>query len=218
MRHQAKGRREPRTTPDPVEPKFTGREGAASGGSGASLALQACDCGSPRWIRYASGQRGVDDDIGGDLEGRLVGVSLAVEPGVPLQGAADVVLGVDDRPVAVDLDALELGKSLPPPAALVYWRVLAGRSRPWSERARRRGGSARAGLVGKQLGDEPAEGGVEGGAAAGGVGEERAAAGLDVPPQARRGPPCRTTARRGRGCRSAGSRSGWGRRGRAPCG
>ena len=39
------------------------------------------------------------------------------------------------------------------------------------------------GLVGKELGDEAAKGGVEGRAAAGGVGEERAAAGLEVPPQ-----------------------------------
>ena len=36
-------------------------------------------------------------------------------------------------------------------------------------------------VVGEQLGDELAEGGVERGAAAGGVGEERAAAGLEVP-------------------------------------
>ena len=35
-------------------------------------------------------------------------------------------------------------------------------------------------VVGEQLGDELAERGVEGGAAAGGVGEERAAAGLEV--------------------------------------
>ena len=51
-------------------------------------------------------QRGVDDDIGGDFECRFVVVALAIQPGVLLQGTADVVLGVDDGPVVVDLDAL----------------------------------------------------------------------------------------------------------------
>src|SRR6476661_5730323 len=60
----------------------------------------------PAW---PSREGGVDDDVGGDLQRRLVGVSLAVQPRVPLQRAADVVLRVDHRPVAVDLDALELG-------------------------------------------------------------------------------------------------------------
>ena len=74
------------------------------------------------------------------------------------------------------------GKSLPPPAALVYCE--SDRSKPTLvERARRRWGIGTSGVAGKELGDEPAEGGVEGRAAAGGVGEQRAAAGLDVPPQ-----------------------------------
>ena len=132
--------------------------------------------------RASSGQRGVDDDVGGDLEGRLVGVALAVEPGVPFQGAADVVLGVDDGPVAVDLDALELGKVLAAAGGLGVLDVgeveadLGGVELVVA-------GDGDQGVVGEELGDEPAEGGVEGGAAAGGVGEERAAAGLDVPPQ-----------------------------------
>jgi hypothetical protein len=51
-------------------------------------------------------QRGVDDDIGGDFECRFVVVALAIQSRVPLQGAAYLVLGVDDGPVVVDLDPL----------------------------------------------------------------------------------------------------------------
>ena len=62
--------------------------------------------------RRRSGQGRVDDDVGGDPHGALVGVALAVEPLLAFEGAADVVGGVDDRPVAVDLDAFELGAVL----------------------------------------------------------------------------------------------------------
>src|SRR5579883_2557504 len=55
-----------------------------------------------------SGEGGVDDDVPGDPDGALVGVALAVEARVPLQGAAQVEFRVDDRPVPVDLDPLEL--------------------------------------------------------------------------------------------------------------
>ena len=96
------------------------------------------------------------------------------------------------------------GKSLPPPAALLYWHVD-------EVEADLRGvelvvaGDRHERVVGQQLGDEPAEGGVEGGAAAGGVGEERAAAGVEV--LAERGHVLlgEGQARPGRGCRSAGS-------------
>ena len=127
-------------------------------------------------------QGGIDDDVGGDLECRLVGVTLAVEPRMSFQGTADVVLGIDDGPVAVDLDALELGEVLAAASGLGVLRigevkadlggvklVVAGDGDQW--------------VVGQELGDEAPEGGVEGGAAAGGVAEERATAGLEVPPQ-----------------------------------
>src|SRR3954447_3281353 len=129
-----------------------------------------------------SGECGVDDDVGGDLEGRLVGVALAVHAGVPLQGAADVVLGVDHRPVAVDLDALELGIV---PAAAGGLGVL-GVPQVEADLGGEQlvvAGDGDQGVAGQELGGEAAEGGVEGGGAAGGVGEEGAAAGLDVPPQ-----------------------------------
>ena len=164
-------------------------------------------------------QVGVDHDIAGDLHGALVRVALAVDtPVVPLQGAADVELRVDDRPVAVDLDAFELRESpWPPPAALVYCdlrQVEADlvRVQLVARRDRTRG------WFGQELGDEAAEGGVEGGAAAGGVGEERAAAGLEVSAQGLEVFLVEATAPRGRGCRSAGSRSGWGRAGTGPSG
>src|SRR5271165_7332235 len=68
--------------------------------------------GTRRKQLRSSRERGVDDDVGGDFERGVVIVALAIEPGVALQGAADVVLGVDDGPVVVDLDALELGEIL----------------------------------------------------------------------------------------------------------
>ena len=74
------------------------------------------------------------------------------------------------------------GKSLPPPAALVYWtseRSIADLGGVELVVARNRHQR----IVGEELGDEPAKGGVERRAAAGGVGEERAAAGLEMPAQ-----------------------------------
>ena len=136
---------------------------------------------------------------------------------MPFEGAADVVLGVDDGPVAVDLDAFELGKVLAAAGGLGVLGV--------GEVEADLGGvelvvarDRHQGVVGEQFGDEPAEGGVEGGAAAGGVGEEGAPAGLDVPPQGVQVFLREREARRGRGRRSGDNRSGWGRVGRAPCG
>ena len=74
------------------------------------------------------------------------------------------------------------GKSLPPPAALVYCE--SARSNPTLVDVELVVlGNGNQGVAGQEFGHEPAERGVEGRAAAGGIGEERAAAGLDVPPQ-----------------------------------
>ena len=56
-------------------------------------------------------QRRVDHDIGGDPGRTRVRVPLAVDAGVPFEGTADVEFRVDDRPVVVELDSLELGKT-----------------------------------------------------------------------------------------------------------
>ena len=164
-----------------------------------------------------SGQGGVDDDVGGDLEGRLVSIALAVEPGMPFQGAADVVLGVDDGPVAVDLDALELGEVLAAAGGLGVLGVgeveadlggvelvVAGDRRPGGcrEAARRRTGGRRRRRRGCRRRRRRR-------------GCRRRARCAAARP---RGPPSRRRTRPGREGRSAGSRSGWGRGGRAPCG
>src|SRR5208337_3288519 len=78
-----------------------------------------CHAAINRFLR----QSGIDDDVGGDPESRLVGVALAVEPRMSFQGTADVVLGIDDDPVAVDLDALELGEVLAAAAGLGVLRI-----------------------------------------------------------------------------------------------
>src|SRR5205085_11941906 len=44
----------------------------------------------PKGRRPRSGQPRIDDDIASDLQGTLVGVTLAFDPRVPLQRAADV--------------------------------------------------------------------------------------------------------------------------------
>src|SRR5262245_34207231 len=49
--------------------------------------------------RPGSRKRRVDDDVGRDPERGLVSITLAVEAGMALEGAADVVLGIDDGPV-----------------------------------------------------------------------------------------------------------------------
>ena len=76
-------------------------------------------------------------------------VTLAVDAGVPFQGAADVELRVDDRPVVVDLDPFELGKTAAPPAASVYCDVREVEADLGADRARRRGGIGTSGLLGK---------------------------------------------------------------------
>ena len=99
---------------------------------------------------------------------------------------------------------------MPPPAALVYCtlrKVGADLRRVEVVIARDR--NQRVG--GKQLGDEPPERGIEGGAAAGRVGEERAAPGVEMTAAGRRDLPWETTATRGRGCRSRDNRPGWDR-------
>ena len=58
-----------------------------------------------------SRQSRIDHDIGGDPDRAFVDVSLTSHAGVPLEGAADVELGIDDRPVVVDLDSFELRKT-----------------------------------------------------------------------------------------------------------
>src|ERR1700683_1397219 len=73
---------------------------------GATMIVRAPDL-SPE-----SRQGGIHDDVAGDPDGALEGVSLAIDPGVPFEGAAQVEPRVDDRPVAVDLDPFELGKVL----------------------------------------------------------------------------------------------------------
>src|SRR5208283_2375261 len=78
-----------------------------------------CHAAINRFLR----QGGIDDDVGGDPESRLVGVALAVEPRMSFQGTADVVLGIDDGPVAVDLDALELGEVLAAAGGLGVLRI-----------------------------------------------------------------------------------------------
>ena len=71
------------------------------------------------------------------------------------------------------------GKSRPPPAPLVYWTSLkVGADLVGVDLVVVRDRDQR--VVGEQLGDEPAKGRIERRAAAGGVGEDRAAAGLEV--------------------------------------
>ena len=55
------------------------------------------------------------------LQGAFVGVALAFDPGLFLEGAAEVELRVDDRPVAVDLDAFELGVVAAAAGGRAYW-------------------------------------------------------------------------------------------------
>src|SRR5208283_5818922 len=132
-----------------------------------------------KWLR-SSRQRGVDDDVGGDFERGVVIVALAIESGVAFQGAADIVLGVDDGPVVVDFDALELGEILAAAGGLGVLAILEVEADlvelviAWD---------GDQGVVGEELGDEASEGAVEGGTAAGGIAEEGASTRLDVPPQ-----------------------------------
>ena len=159
-----------------------------------------------------SGQRRIDHDVAGDLERALVGVAFALDAGVPLQGAADVVLRVDDGPVVVELDPFELGEvaAAAGPLGVLDVREV-GADLGCEKLVVARNGDQR--VVGEQLGDEPAKCRVEGRAAAGGVGEQRPAARVEMPAQRVEVLLAETTTPRGRGCRSAGSRSGWGRAG-----
>jgi hypothetical protein len=54
-----------------------------------------------------SGKRRIDDDVAGNLERALIGVAFALDAGMALESAADVVL-INDGPVAVDSHPLEL--------------------------------------------------------------------------------------------------------------
>jgi hypothetical protein len=65
-----------------------------------------------------SRQRGIDHDIAGDLDRAFVGVTLALDAGVALECAADVELGINNRPVIVDLHSLELGEIAPAAGSL----------------------------------------------------------------------------------------------------
>src|SRR5437763_481558 len=70
-----------------------------------------------------SGKRRVRHDVGGDPQGALIGVPFAVEPLLPFEGTAQVVLRVDDGPVAVELDPFELGEVATAPRGLAVLDV-----------------------------------------------------------------------------------------------
>jgi hypothetical protein len=111
-----------------------------------------------------------------------VRVALAAPIVVPIQDAANPVLRIDDRPVAVDLHALQLGIVL---AAACGLGVLALAE----VEAGRIGvkfvvpGDRHELFVRQQFCDETAEGGIERRIAAGRIGEEGAAAWNEVAPQ-----------------------------------
>src|ERR1017187_9852658 len=71
---------------------------------------------SMRLVR--SGQRGIDHDIASDLPGALWCVALGLYVVFSLERAADVVFRVDDGPVVVDLDSLELREAAPAASGL----------------------------------------------------------------------------------------------------
>ena len=79
--------------------------------------FDASHAGPPARCRLGSAlrQRGIDHDIRRDFGRTLVGVTFAIDTRVPFEGAADIELRVDDRPVVVELDSLELGKTAAPP-------------------------------------------------------------------------------------------------------
>ena len=130
---------------------------------------------------------------------------------MPFEGAADIELRVDDGPVVVELDAFELGKTAPAARGLGVLDVVEIERRSLAVMSGSSWGMGTSGWSGKKLGDQLAKRCVEGRAAAGGVGEQRSAARLEVPAQRldvvvveAGGPP-------GRECKPAGSRSGWDR-------
>ena len=77
------------------------RRGAEQKGSGSFY-----ESGPPLLSR----QSRVDHDVAGDLERTFIGIALTLNAGMSFESAADVVLGIDDDPVVVDLYALELRK------------------------------------------------------------------------------------------------------------
>ena len=164
----------------------------------------------PRARRVASRKRRVDDDVAGDLQGALVGVALALDAGVPLESAADIVFRIDDGPVVVDPHALELREV---DAAAGRLGVLhlgeVGADLGGVELVFPR--DRNQGIGGKQLGARTA-------------GTRRRRRRCRRPRRrracrrrgrdgfaARRDLPWETTATRGRECRSADNRPGWGR-------
>src|SRR5262245_33093418 len=101
---------------------------------------------------------------------------------MPLERAAEVILRVDHGPAPADLHSFQLRQTT---TASGRPRVLRVRQvvpdLPGVQIIGARDGCER--VTGKQGGDELAEGDVEGGAAAGGVGEEGSAARLEVSPE-----------------------------------
>ena len=158
-------------------------------------------------INRRSRQRRVDHDVGGDLGRARVCVTLAVEAGVPFEGAADVELRVDDRPVVVELDPFELGKTAASARGLGVLDVFEiepdlGRQQIVVV------GDGDQRMVRKELGDELAKRRIEGRTAARGIGEQRSAARVEVLRAAPGGRRRRAARPTGRGCRRAGNRSG----------
>ena len=126
-----------------------------------------------------SGQGRVDDDVAGDLDGAFVRVALAFDARVALERAADVVLGIDDRPVVVDLYSLEQRKIAAAARNLWCTGRYSGRLRLYRNKLGHREEWDH-GIIGKQLRDEPAKSRIERRSTTRGVGEDRAAAGLEV--------------------------------------
>ncbi len=126
-----------------------------------------------------SGQHRIDHDIAGDPDRALVGVALAFDARVSFQSAADVESRVDNNPVVVDLDALELREVLAAASRLgvLHFReidshpcgkelIIAWDGDQW--------------IVGEQLGDEAPERRIESGRAASSVGEDGSSTGVKV--------------------------------------
>ena len=92
-------------------------------------------------LAVQSGQRRVDHDITGDLHGAVIDVALALDARVALECAADIVLRIDDGPVAVRSARPRAGGSQP--RRRLPWCIAPSedRRRPWSCTARRPAGS-----------------------------------------------------------------------------
>ncbi len=102
----------------------------------------------------------------------LIAVPLAIQPLVTFERTAEVVLQIDDRPVAVDLDPLKLGivdSAADRLGEVDISQVVTHLLRVELVVARDRD----EGSIREQGGDELAERGVERRTPAGGIGEER---------------------------------------------